>query len=149
VGKYLSYILFGFFLALILFGLIIYGMSVPNEGSIWGVAVVIFSLIFSSLGIGFVISLISGTDTQAVQYSMLVLLTSVFFSGFILELHTLWEPVRIISWLLPVTYGITALREIMLRGAGVDWTLLGSLLGIGLFLFGLSWWLLNRAMKQL
>jgi ABC-2 type transport system permease protein len=148
LGKYLSYIAFGLFLAVVLFGLIIFGMGVPLEGSIWGVILVIFGLVFSSLGIGFAISLISQTDTQAVQYSMLVLLTSVFFSGFILELHTLWEPVRVISWLLPVTYGIVALRDIMLRGVPVDWSLLGSLLGMGVLLFGLSWWLLSRAMKQ-
>ncbi len=149
LGKYLSYLIFGSALAAILLGLLILGMQVPIIGSWGGVAVTILALVFTSLGIGFVISLISSTDTQAVQYAMLVLLTSVFFSGFILELNTLWEPVRAVSWLLPVTYGIVSLRDIMLRGYPLDWALMAQLAGLGLLLFGLSWWLLRRSMTQL
>lgn len=148
VGKYLSYLIFGSMLALILFGLIVLGMRVPMLGSGWAAGLVVLGVIFASLGIGFVISMISTTDTQAVQYSMIVLLTSVFFSGFILELYTLWEPVRIISWLLPVTYGILLLRDIMLRGYAVNAALMWQLVAIGLVLFGLAWWLLRRSMQQ-
>ncbi|RMF02506.1 MAG: hypothetical protein D6768_08085 [Chloroflexi bacterium] len=148
LGKYISYLIFGSVLALVLFALLIFGMQVPLLGSWGSVVVITLALVFTSLGIGFVISLISTTDTQAVQYAMIVLLTSVFFSGFILELHTLWEPVRIISWLLPVTYGILSLRDVMLRGNPLDWTLMGQLLAIGGLLFGLAWWLLRRSMQQ-
>jgi ABC-2 type transport system permease protein len=148
LGKYFSYLLFGGVLALILFGLLVFGMNVPLLGSVGGVAIIILGVIFTSLGIGFVISLFSSTDTQAVQYSMLILLTSVFFSGFILELHTLWEPVQTISWLLPVTYGIVSLRDIMLRGNPLNWTLMAGLFGIGFAMFVLAWWLLNRSMKK-
>lgn len=148
LGKYLSYLIAGSLLSLILFGLIIFGMRVPLLGDWWAVAFTVLAVIFASLGIGFVISLLSTTDTQAVQYSMIVLLTSVFFSGFILELHTLWEPVRVISWLLPVTYGILLLRDIMLRGYAINPTLMSQLLLIGLALAGLAWWLLRRAMQQ-
>ncbi len=148
LGKYLSYLIFGSMLALVLFGLIIFGMQVPLLGSGWAAAGTVLAVIFASLGIGFVISLISTTDTQAVQYSMIVLLTSVFFSGFILELHTLWEPVRTISWLLPVTYGILLLRDIMLRGYAINAPLMWQLAAIGAVLFGLAWWLLRRSMQQ-
>ena len=149
LGKYLSYLIFGSGLAIILFGLLVLGINVPMIGRWWAVICTILALIFTSLGIGFVISLISRTDTQAVQYAMLVLLTSVFFSGFILELNTLWEPVQIISWLLPVTYGIVSLRDVMLRGNPIDWALLAMLAGLGVLLFGLAWWLLRRSMEQL
>jgi ABC-2 type transport system permease protein len=149
LGKYLSYLIFGGLLSLVLFGLIVAGMKVPLLGGGGAVALTVLAVIFSSLGIGFVISMVSTTDTQAVQYSMIVLLTSVFFSGFILELHTLWEPVRTISWLLPVTYGILLLRDIMLRGYPINPALLWPLLTIGVALFALAWWLLRRSMKQL
>lgn len=149
LGKYLSYLIFGSSLAIILFGLLVLGLGVPMIGDWSGVIVAILALVFTSLGIGFVISLISSTDTQAVQYAMLVLLTSVFFSGFILELNTLWEPVQVVSWLLPVTYGIVALRDIMLRGYPLDWQLMAQLAGLGLLLFALAWWLLRRSMQQL
>ncbi|MCB0197250.1 MAG: hypothetical protein KDJ65_35210, partial [Anaerolineae bacterium] len=85
----------------------------------------------------------------AVQYSMIVLLTSVFFSGFLLGLNTLWEPVRVISWSLPATYGILLLRDIMLRGGGLNWPIFAPLLVFGVVLFGLAWWLLRRSMQNI
>jgi ABC-2 type transport system permease protein len=57
-------------------------------------------VLFTSLGIGFAISIVSQTDSQAVQYSMMILLGSVFFSGFIMSLDMLLPSVRIISWRL-------------------------------------------------
>jgi hypothetical protein len=77
---------------------------------------------------------------------MIVLLTSVFFSGFILGLETLWEPVRMISWTLPATYGILLLRDIMLRGASLSLDTLALLFTIGAGLFLAAWFLLRRSM---
>jgi len=148
LGKYLSYLILGGALAVILIALVILGLGAPILGAWWGVALVILALLFSSLGIGFVISLISKTDTQAVQYSMIVLLTSVFFSGFILGLETLWAPVRIISWALPATYGILLLRNVMLLGDPLAWGIYLQLTAIGLGLFLLAWLLLRRSMAH-
>ncbi|MBI1881249.1 MAG: ABC transporter permease, partial [Chloroflexi bacterium] len=149
LGKYLSYLIFGGVIATILCALVVYGMGVPNRGAWLDVAATILALLFTSLGIGFVISLISGTDTQAVQYSMIVLLTSVFFSGFFLSLDSLWQPVRVISWSVPATYGIELLREVMLRGVPVALRLLVQLITIGLGLFVLAWFLLRRSMAKI
>jgi ABC-2 type transport system permease protein len=66
------------------------------------------------------VSLLSRTDTQAVQYSMIVLLASLFFSGFFLATERLAYPARIVSWLLPATFGISLLRDVMLRGVSLD-----------------------------
>ena len=65
-----------------------------------------------------VFAIISKSESQAVQYAMLALLAGLFFSGFILPIEGLSYPVKAISWLLPVTYGIAGLQDIMLRGAG-------------------------------
>jgi len=56
----------------------------------------------------------------------LVLLAGLFFSGFILPIDGLSPPVRIISWLLPVTYGIASFQDVMLRGLAPDvWVVVG------------------------
>lgn len=149
IGKYLSYLIFGAGLAAILLSVIVFGLGVPMLGSWLSISQVVLAVLFASLGIGFIISLISRTDTQAVQYSMIVLLTSVFFSGFILGLNTLLESVRLISWTLPATYGILLLRDIMLRGAVLDWSIFTPLLLFGLGLFVLAWWLLRRSMRNI
>ena len=94
--------------------------------------------------VGFAISIVSQTDSQAVQYSMILLLASVFFSGLFMSLDMLWAPVRVISWLLPTTYGTLLLRNIALRGIDPNWALLGGLIAIGLGLMFISWRLMRR-----
>ena len=51
------------------------------------------------------------------QLSMLVLLASVFFSGFVLPLDQFITPLRYRRLRLPVTHGIQLLQDFMLRGS--------------------------------
>jgi ABC-2 type transport system permease protein len=143
-GKYISYMLFGGVIAAILSALLVFVMHVPMLGNWWYFTLVIAAVLFTSLGIGFAISIVSQTDSQAVQYSMIILLASVFFSGFIMSLDMLLPSVRIISWLLPTTYGTLLLRDIALRGVDPNWMLLGGLIAIGLVLMFISWRLMRR-----
>jgi ABC-2 type transport system permease protein len=143
-GKYISYMLFGGVIASILSALLVFALHMPMLGNWWYFALVIAAVLLTSLGIGFVISIVSQTDSQAVQFSMIVLLASVFFTGFIMSLDMFWEPVRVISWLLPTTYGTLLLRDIALRGIDPNWALLGGLTAIGLVLMLISWLLMRR-----
>jgi ABC-2 type transport system permease protein len=143
-GKYISYLLFGGVIAAILSVLLVFTLRVPMLGNWRDFIIVIAAVLFTSLGIGFVISIVSQTDSQAVQYSMITLLASVFFSGFIMNLEMLWEPVRVISWMLPTTYGTLMLRDIALRGLAPNWGLLGGLFAIGMVLMIISWLLMRR-----
>jgi ABC-type multidrug transport system permease subunit len=147
-GKYISYMLFGGVIAAILSALLVFALHVPMLGNWWYFALVIAAVLFTSLGIGFAISIVSQTDSQAVQYSMIILLTSVFFSGFIMSLDMLLPPVRVISWLLPTTYGTLLLRDIALRGTDPNWLLLGGLAAIGLVLMLISWRLMRRLISS-
>ena len=146
LGKYLSFMLFIGIIGAILTALVVYGLHVPMLGNWLNFAIVVFLLVFTSLSLGFVISLASQTDSQAIQYAMLTLLASVFFSGAFLSLETLSVPVRVVSWLLPATYGIAMLQDVMLRGNLPNVTLLIALAAIGLILYILAWRLLNRKM---
>jgi ABC-2 type transport system permease protein len=69
---------------------------------------------------------------------MLVLLASMFFSGFVLPVHEFREPIRTLSYLLPVTYGIEIFQQEMLRGALREQWMQGALMLIGTVLFMLS-----------
>jgi ABC-2 type transport system permease protein len=80
---------------------------------------------------------------------MVVLLASVFFSGFFLELSALRLPIKLISWSLPATYGILELHAVMLRGQHPSAILLLALAGIGLALFLIALFLLRRRMSEL
>jgi ABC-2 type transport system permease protein len=107
----------------------------------------VFLLIVSSLGVGFLIAGFAGSDTEAVNMSMIVLLLSIFFSGFFLSLDRLLPEVRTVSWLLPITHALDSLRDVMFRGTGIDlrtWVALGGG-SIALYLAG--WSILYRRMR--
>ncbi len=148
VGKYLSYLLFGGILAALLTAVLVYGLQVPMLGDWRNYALVIAALLFASLGIGFVLSLLAQNDSQAVQYAMLVLLATVFFSGFFMRLDMLWQPVRAVSWALPATYSILLLQDVMLRGPVAQPWLLAQLAVIGVIAFILALLLLRRRLAR-
>lgn len=147
IGKFLSYLLFEILLAGVITALAVWVLKVPMFGRWEDYALVVVILLFTSLGVGFLISLISQTDTQAVQYSMLLLLASIFFSGFFLDLRLMWEPMKILAWSLPATYGIQMLQNVMLRGASAPFMLLQGLTFIGAGLFLINWLILRRRME--
>ena len=116
LGKYVAYTMIGAVVAAALAALVVLGLDVPLVGTVGWVAGVLALVLVSSLGIGFVASLMAGSDSQAVQFAMIVLLASLFFGGFFLDLERLTYPVEAISLVLPVRYGISALQDVMLRG---------------------------------
>jgi ABC-2 type transport system permease protein len=123
-------------------------LGVPILGDWLYLVLTLVVMIFASVGLGFFISTISKSESQAVQLSMLILLASVFFSGFFLRVDTIWEPVRAVSYSLPVTYGVSSLQVIMLRGGEPDAIFLLSLAGLGLLFTLLSFIMLNRELKR-
>jgi ABC-2 type transport system permease protein len=148
LGKYLSYLIFTALLTAVLTLLLVFGLGVPMRGAWEHYALILFALLFASLGIGFVLSLLSQTNSQAVQYSMLALLVSVFFSGFFLDLALLRPAVRIVSWSIPATYGIEMLQNVMLRGQILNSLWIGVLAAMGVGLFLVAWLLLRRSMHR-
>ncbi len=134
LGKYLGYTLFIGVITAALVGLMIWPMAlgVPFLGDGLLFAGVVALLTLASLGIGFLISVYSTTDSQAVQLSMLVLLLSIFFSGFFLPLENFRAPINLVGYALPLTHGIVGFQAIMLRGVGpseTTWLLLAIIAG--------------------
>jgi ABC-2 type transport system permease protein len=147
-GKYLSYLVFEIILAGVITALAVRLLQIPILGRLQDYALAVVVLLFTSLGVGFLISLISQTDTQAVQYSMLLMLASIFFSGFFLDLRLMKAPITILAWSLPATYGIRMLQDIMLRGSSVPLLVFLGIASIGIALFLINWILLRKTMES-
>ncbi|MCW1970836.1 MAG: ABC transporter permease [Anaerolineae bacterium] len=148
LGKYTSYLLMGAALAIILTAVLMLALGVPMLGAWWRYAVIVAGLLFAALGFGCLISIVAETDSQAVQYAMLILLGSVFFGGAFLSLANLSPAVRGVSWALPATYAIQLLKQVMLKGIEMNPTWILWLLALGAGLFGLNLLLLRRKMAQ-
>lgn len=147
IGNYLSYGVLCCIAGALLVLLLVYALGVPIFGSVAFFVAMLLLLIFSSLGIGFFISMISSSEQQAAQLAMLMLIGAVFFSGFLVSLDTITIPVRYISYIFPATYAIRTLDDVMLRGVmrtPWDYTVLG---GIGVAFFIITVLLFRREFR--
>ena len=142
-GKYLAFLIMSGVVAGVLTGtMFLFGVATPV--SAWAFAAILTLVILASLGLGFLISAISRTDSQAVQYSMTLLLVSIFFTGFILPLEQLIPAVRALSYLIPATYGVAALQDLLFRGLPADTLIVGGLTFYAMALAVASWWAVRR-----
>lgn len=120
------------------------GFGVSVSGSWTSYLVVMALLVLASLGLGFVLSGLSKTDSQAVQFAMIALLLTIFFTGFVLPLDQLAGPVQIVSYLIPATYGIEAFHDIIFRGVAANPWIIAGLAAYALVTAVGAWFVVRR-----
>ena len=122
-----------------LIAVMVYGLGVPMGGSWVDLALVVGAVLLASAGLGFCVASISSTDAQAVQYTMLLLLATIFLSGLVLSLERFIPQIRWVALALPPTYGIEMIRDVMLRGTAPGVFLLSALTVFGAVLTTVGW----------
>lgn len=133
-GKFISFCMIVLALGVLLLVLITQFLGVPfiNFGSKWYLALLILLLaIYASIGLGYLLAGLSRSDSQAVQLTMLILLSSIFFTGFILPLNQFAGYIRTISYVLPITFAANLLQNIMLDDQPLNYWYLLVLFGMG------------------
>jgi len=146
-GKVAAFGLLGSGVAALSLALMVIGLHVPMLAPLGWVALVIGLVLLASLALGLLISVISSSERQAVQLSMLLLLASMFFSGFVIRTNEFQPLVQAGSYLLPVTHGIRLLQDLLLRGTITHpWQLLALALIAAVTLVA-SWGLVRREMR--
>jgi ABC-2 type transport system permease protein len=88
---------------------------VPFRGSafVFGLGALLF--VFTTLGIGVLISSVSQNQGQAIQLAIMVLLPQILLSGLIFPLSSMVAGVRWIAYILPISYFIDITRGVMLK----------------------------------
>ena len=147
-GKYAAFTLLGTVVGLAVLAVLVLALGVPFLGAPGVVLGCLALLVVASVGIGTVVALLSDTDRQAIQVSLLILLASVFFSGLALDLNQFSAPVQAIGGLLPVTQAGTLLQDLLLRGSSTDGWRMAMLGAMGGGLFVAGWLVLRRQMVR-
>lgn len=147
VGKLLAFFTVGAVVASSLLAAVHYLLGVPMVGDVAWLAVVTALLLVASIGLGFVMSLVAKSDTQAVQYAMLALLASLFFSGFFIDHERFRTVVSGAARFLPVTSAISGLQDVMLRGQVPQTIDLVVLTTLAVGSCALSWLLLRVELR--
>ena len=123
IGKIVPYIVLGYvqITVALLVGVIVF--QVPIRGSLLELYLLTLFFITASLGIGLLISNIAKNQMQAFQMSFFVLLPSILLSGFMFPREAMPALIQYIGNLIPLTYYLTIIRGIVLKGIGFSYLL--------------------------
>jgi drug efflux transport system permease protein len=139
LGKLVPYLCIGMAMAFILFLIMRFMFDVPIVGNVVGMMFSTLVYVFALLSLGLLVGTKATNQMQALQMSMVFLLPSVFFSGFIFPRETMPWIFYALGALFPTTYFIALMRAIILRGAHFFeyWPNLAILILMSILLFAL------------
>ena len=116
LGKVIPYLAISIVLILFIIVLTAWHFQVQFNNPA-ALALICFLFLLCSLGLGLLISAISRTQTQAIQFSVFFLLPVFVLSGAFAPLEQLPKAIRYISELFPLTHFCRAFRLVNLYGA--------------------------------
>jgi ABC-type multidrug transport system permease subunit len=118
LGKLGPYLLIGVVEMAIILLLMRFGFDVPIRGSLAFLFTMAVIYLFALLSIGLFVSTRAQTQGQAFQMAQMLLLPSIFLSGYIFPFSGLPRPLQVIGEILPATHMVTIMRGVVLRDAG-------------------------------
>lgn len=119
------------------------------RGSIFLLFLLSLAFVFSTLGIGLLVSTFARTQQQAMMFSIFFFMfPMMILSGFVFPIANMPAPIRALTYLMPLRYYMVIVRGIFLKGSGIEllWPQLWPLLSIGVAVVSFS---IARFRKQL
>lgn len=137
LGKLIPYLCIGMAMAFLLFIIMHFLFHVPIAGNVIAMLFSTLVYVFALLSLGLLVATKAENQMQALQMSMVFMLPSVFFSGFVFPRETMPWIFYALGSLMPATYFISLMRAIILRGANLFeyWPHLVILIAMSISLF--------------
>ena len=132
IGKTVPYVLVAFLNLLEVLAVGVFWFKVPIHGSLELLLALSALFLLGSLGIGIWISTMAGTQQEAMLLSYLILVPSIFLSGFFFPLEAMPWTLQALSYLVPLRYMLIIVRGIVLKGVGLP-VLKGEVVILSLF----------------
>lgn len=141
VGKVVPYIILSFVNALMILALGVFLFGIPVKGSLVLLLAECGLFVLTALSLGILISTITASQQAAMMISMVgLLMPTVLLSGFVFPLESMPLPLQLFANILPAKWFIIILKDVMLKGAGLEtvWKPTAVLGGMTLFFIALS-----------
>jgi ABC-2 type transport system permease protein len=148
LGKIVPFAIVGFVQMTVILVLGKLFFDIPMRGSLALLYLVGGTFIVANLSLGVFLSTLAKTQVQAMQLSFFFLLPNILLSGFMFPREAMPAPAMAIGWVLPLTYFLTVIRGILLKGVGLGavWPEMLALTGFTVVLVALS---VARFQKQI
>jgi len=120
LGKLIPYVLIGIFIAFTVLAAAKLLFHIPIRGN--PLTLFVLSLLFLTvcLGLGLLASTMANNQQQAAQMIMFFAAPSILLSGFIFPRETMPLPIYYLGYLIPLTYFLTIIRGLILKGLGLN-----------------------------
>ncbi len=114
--------------------------EVPFQGQIWVLLLGTVVFLFSSVGLGLLISTVASTQQQAMMAGNLFLTPAIMLSGLIFPIANMPPFFKYLTLLNPLRYFIIVVRGIFLKGAGLGllWPEMAAMMVLGLLMLALA-----------
>jgi ABC-2 type transport system permease protein len=117
VGKLVPYFLLGMISLAISVSVSVFGFGVPFRGSILWLGLTSSVFLCAALGLGMLISTVTGNQFVASQVALIAgFLPAFLLSGFIFEIGSMPWPIRFLTYILPARYLMPSLQTLFLAG---------------------------------
>jgi ABC-2 type transport system permease protein len=98
----------------------VYAFKLTIRGNVFLIALFIFIFLAASLSLGILSAAISKTQLQAIQTVLPFIIPTAFLSGTFYPIESMPNFIQPISYCLPLTYMIHAMRSVMVKGCGFE-----------------------------
>src|SRR5438132_1858134 len=96
-------------------------LHIHNQGSVFLIFGMEALMAIAAVNLGIFLSMFARSEFQAVQFIPLLGVPQVLRSGFIFPVSTEPKGLQWLSDVLPLTYAVNGMRDIMVKGADVTW----------------------------
>jgi ABC-type multidrug transport system, permease component len=96
-------------------------LKVHNSGSVALIFGIEALMALGAVNLGIFLSMFARTEFQAVQFIPLVIVPQLLLSGILFPVATEPKPLQVLSDVLPLTYAVNGLRDVMVKGADLTW----------------------------
>jgi len=150
VGKTLAQTARGLLQGVLILALAVALFGVTIHGNILLIFAMLFLGVFSFVGLGVVVTSFAKDQETAMMVMMTVMFPMMFLSGVFFPIQQMPWYMQSISKFLPLTYLSTALRKVMVLGAGISTitTELAVLIGFGIVMTTIAVPVFRRAMTK-
>jgi len=96
-------------------------LNVHNQGNVFLIFGIEALMAIVAVNLGIFLSMFARTEFQAVQFIPLVIVPQFLLSGILFPVSSEPKPLQVLSDVLPLTYAVNAMRDVMLKGADLTW----------------------------
>jgi drug efflux transport system permease protein len=147
LGKVAPYLVLGLGETALILTIMRWAFDVPIQGSLVFLFAIMIVYLAALLALGLFISTRAKTEMEAMQSAQMLVLPSIFLSGYIFPFKGMPVVLQAIGEILPATHMVAVMRGIVLRDAG-PLEMVGHVVALIVFAIVLVWLSVRRVSKM-